>query len=72
MIGEASTDASGRVPLLADGLAPGRYRISWDLAGSAGAGFIAEVGIVFELREDRHYHVPLLAAPASAVTYLGV
>ncbi len=35
------------------------------------AGFLVEVAVVVELDEDRHYHVPLLAAPASAVSYLG-
>jgi 5-hydroxyisourate hydrolase len=63
------TDASGRVSALANDVAAGRYRLRWDLSDRA--GFLVEVAVVVELDEERHYHVPLLAAPASIVSYLG-
>lgn len=67
LVGEATTDEAGRVAALAMGLAPGRYRISWRTGGA----FLAAVAVTVELAADRHYHVPLLASGASAVTYLG-
>ncbi len=68
LVAEAATDDAGRVVSLATGLTPGRYRISWRTGGA----FIGAVAVTVELTEDRHYHVPLLASGASAVTYLGV
>jgi 5-hydroxyisourate hydrolase len=69
LVAAGVTDASGRVADLADDLAPGVYRLRWDLGGRA--GFLREAAVVVELDENRHYHVPLLAAPACAVSYLG-
>jgi 5-hydroxyisourate hydrolase-like protein (transthyretin family) len=63
------TDATGRVEALAGDLQPGRYRLRWDLTERA--GFLREAAVVIDLEEDRHYHVPLLAAPACAMSYLG-
>lgn len=66
-VGAATTDAAGRAAQVATGLAPGRYRLRWMLDG-----FLREVAVVVDLAEDRHYHLPLLASGASAVSYLGV
>ncbi len=63
------TDANGRVDTLASDVAVGRYRLRWDL--SERAGFLVEVAVVVELAEDRQYHIPLLASPVAAVSYLG-
>jgi 5-hydroxyisourate hydrolase len=62
------TDAEGRSADLAVDLPAGTYRIGW----RTGGGFIREVAVTVHLAEERHYHVPLLASPVSAVTYLGV
>jgi 5-hydroxyisourate hydrolase len=67
-VASAVTDADGRIPSLATDLVPGSYRIEWSTAGA----FVSAVAVTVELSEDRHYHVPLLVSPASAVTYLGV
>lgn len=67
LVGQATTDDAGRVASLAGGMVPGRYRISWQTSGS----FLSAVTVTVVLAEDRHYHVPLLASDASAVTYLG-
>jgi 5-hydroxyisourate hydrolase len=67
VVGSGETDGDGRVAQLAVGLAPGRYRITW----RCGPGFLTELSATVALEEDRHYHVPLLASPASAMVYLG-
>ncbi len=67
VVGGGITDGSGRVAALAEGLSVGRYSISWQVGGS----FLTDVAVTVELGAERHYHVPLLCAGASAVTYLG-
>lgn len=62
------TDQAGRIAPLAADVPAGTYRLSWALDG----GFLAGVAITVVLDQDRHYHLPLLASPASAVAYLGV
>jgi 5-hydroxyisourate hydrolase len=69
VVASARTDGDGRVAPLAEGLTPGPYRLAW--AGMDGA-FVREVAVVVDLADDRHYHVPLLSSPVSAVVYLGV
>jgi len=69
-VGSGSTDDAGRIAELGRDLATGRYRLRWALGDHR--PLLREVAIVVELAEDRHYHLPLLAAGASAVTYLGV
>ena len=68
VVASGTTDNTGRVGELATGLAPGTYRIGWETGGD----FLAGIAAVVILADDRHYHVPLLASPVSAVTYLGV
>ncbi|MEY4374686.1 MAG: hypothetical protein RL760_853 [Candidatus Eisenbacteria bacterium] len=74
--GQATTDADGRVR---DGFAPleatGRYRLTFAtgawFAERGVASFHPEVVIVFEIRELRHHHVPLLLSPFGFSTYRG-
>jgi 5-hydroxyisourate hydrolase len=68
LVASATTGADGRAPALATDLPLARYRITWDTGGT----FFATVSVTVALTDERHYHVPLLAAPASAVAYLGV
>jgi 5-hydroxyisourate hydrolase len=65
------TNADGRINQLADGLGPGSYQLTFDLAGYMDAPFFTGVVLRFEVGEERRYHVPLLAGPFSASTYLG-
>ena len=66
LIAHADTGADGRIGDLGRELAPGLYRLVFDLPGS----FFASAA--FEIRlEDGHYHVPLLVAPYGCVTYRG-
>jgi 5-hydroxyisourate hydrolase len=67
VVASGTTGADGRIPELAAGLSPGTYRIEW----RAGGGFLHAVAATVVLGEDRHYHVPLLSTPSSAVVYLG-
>ena len=64
------TDAAGRIGTLANHLAPGRYRLRWDLHDRA--DFMLEVTVVVAIEGNRQYHLPLLVSPASVVTYLGI
>ncbi len=69
-VGSGTTDVSGRVAALAGDVAPGTYRLRWTLPDQG--PLLREVSIVVDLRNDRHYHLPLLASGTSAVSYLGV
>lgn len=73
-------DADGRAggPLLEDA-APGRYRLSFDVAAYFRARgvrlpeppFLDQVALDFGLAGEPHYHVPLLVSPWSYSTYRG-
>ena len=73
------TDADGRCPRL-PAIAPGRYRLAFDVAGYfRGRGvalpdppFLGIVDIAFGVADrDAHYHVPLLVSPFGYSTYRG-
>ena len=75
-LGSGSTDADGRLSGLApDGLAPGRYRLTFDTGGyhrrTGQEGFFPEVVVCFQVGAERHYHVPLLLSPYAYSTYRG-
>ena len=75
-LGHALTDSDGRVR---DGFAAltgtGRYRLTFAtgpwFAARGVASFHPEVVVVFEVRELRHHHVPLLLSPFGYSTYRG-
>ena len=75
---QALTDADGRIrDLLERPMAPGDYRLEFNLAGERQPGtgddrFFRRLAV--DLRIDdvmRSYHVPLLLAPYSMTTYRG-
>jgi 5-hydroxyisourate hydrolase len=68
LISEQQTDDDGRIAELApDGLEPGVYRLVFHIGG-----FFDRIDLSLQISEvSRHYHVPLLIAPYSCVTYLG-
>jgi 5-hydroxyisourate hydrolase len=68
LISEQQTDEDGRIAELApDGLEPGVYRLVFHVGG-----FFDRVDLSLQITQvSRHYHVPLLIAPYSCVTYLG-
>jgi 5-hydroxyisourate hydrolase len=77
-ISQALTDADGRITDLLDRpMAPGDYRLEFNLAGATTPGsgddrFFRRFSV--DLRIDdvgRSYHVPLLLAPFAMTTYRG-
>lgn len=77
LLGRGKTDADGRVQaLLPAGKLPfGVYRLTFDTAAYFRrirvAGFYPEVAVVFQVRDGRHQHVPLLLSPFGYSTYRG-
>jgi 5-hydroxyisourate hydrolase len=67
ILARGATDGDGRVAGLAKDLPAGTYQLTWD----SGGDFLAALSATVRLTDDRHYHVPLLASPVSAVVYLG-
>lgn len=76
-IGEAITDADGRVRDLAAGpLGAGEYRLRFEVLpwfrASGREGFYRTITIDFVVHEgEAHYHVPLLLSPFGYSTYRG-
>lgn len=68
---EGVTDENGRIPSLARGLDPGRYRMVFS-TGEYGSHFYPEVHVVVDLDDgDEHYHIPLLLSAYGYTTYRG-
>jgi 5-hydroxyisourate hydrolase len=67
LLAQGKTDGDGRIPLLYDGLEPGRYRLVFHTASQ----FFHRVELGIELGADAHYHVPLLVSPYSCASYRG-
>ena len=73
------TDADGRVKDFlpeSDALAVGVYRMVFSTGPYFDSlhktqGFYPSVTVTFEVREHRHYHVPLLLSPFGYSTYRG-
>jgi 5-hydroxyisourate hydrolase len=66
LLANQTTNTDGRVPTLADGLAPGRYRLVFEPPSP----FFRRVELEVELG-DGHYHVPLLVSPYGCASYRG-
>ena len=75
VLGDARTDADGRVGSIGGELAPGDYRLRFDTgAWFADAGveaFYPEVAVAFTIAADEHFHVPLLLSRYGYSTYRG-
>ena len=68
LLAEGMTDADGRVGALGpDALAPGDYRLEFDVA----TPFLPRVIIEFTITGPGHYHVPVLLSPYGFTTYRG-
>ncbi|GAA5160161.1 hydroxyisourate hydrolase [Ornithinimicrobium tianjinense] len=74
-LGEARTDADGRVRPLGPELHPGVYVLSFATgayhAATGQESFYPSVGITFTVGDAAHYHVPLLLNPYGYSTYRG-
>lgn len=78
VVGEAVTDADGRVGALGEGpLVEGSFRLRFDVdtyyrARQRPAPFLEAVTVQFRVVESqRHYHVPLLLSPFGCTAYRG-
>ncbi len=75
-VAEARTDSQGRIASLAEGLAAGAYRLSFDVGAYFRAQgtptLFARVTLDLQIAADGgHYHVPLLASPFASTAYRG-
>ncbi len=75
-VSEQRTDADGRVGSFAESLAPGAYRLTFEVGAYFRAQgerpLFARVTLDLELvAGERHYHVPLLVSPFACVSYRG-
>ena len=78
LTGEGRTDADGRLTDLMSADAPlgiGTYRLIFDtgsyFASQSVETFYPQVVVVFRVRGEEHYHVPLLLSPFGYSTYRG-
>jgi 5-hydroxyisourate hydrolase len=67
VIAHGVTDGDGRIAELAGALAPGRYRLVFELDGR----FFRRVALDVDIGTDAKYHVPLLATPFAVTSYRG-
>lgn len=74
--GRGVTDLDGRCKTLLKGaLKKGTYRLTFGVGTyfkrAGKTGFYPTVSIVFQVRDSRHHHVPLLLSPWGYSTYRG-
>ena len=67
VIARGVTDGDGRIAELGKSLAPGRYRLVFELSG----GLFRRVALDVEVGSDPKYHVPLLVTPFAVSSYRG-
>ncbi len=75
-LAQGRSNADGRcADLVKEGLSKGVYRLTFDTAAyfkkQGTSCFFPSVGIIFEVSDDRHHHVPLLLSPFGYSTYRG-
>ena len=76
-VGRGATDLDGRCKSLLKGgaLKKGVYRLTFGVSSyfkrTKQTGFYPSVSIVFQVRDARHHHVPLLLSPWGYSTYRG-
>jgi 5-hydroxyisourate hydrolase len=75
VLGDARTDADGRVGSIGGNLAHGDYRLRFDtgawFAESEVEAFYPEVSVSFTIAADEHFHVPVLLSRYGYSTYRG-
>ena len=68
VIASGVTNGDGRIAELAGSLAPGRYRLVFELPVNT---FFRRVALDIEIGTDSKYHVPLLITPFAVTSYRG-
>jgi 5-hydroxyisourate hydrolase len=75
VLGDARTDADGRVGSIGGDLAHGDYRLRFDtgtwFAEAGTEAFYPEVSVSFTIAADEHFHVPVLLSRYGYSTYRG-
>jgi 5-hydroxyisourate hydrolase len=75
LLAESATDADGRCRSLSAEASTGLYRLTFstdDYFKQQGRSSIySEISIMFECRDDGHYHMPLLLSDNGYTTYRG-
>jgi 5-hydroxyisourate hydrolase len=66
LVAQGTTDGDGRVRELASGLAPGTYRLVFEVRSP----FFRRVALDVEIGEG-HHHIPLLLSPYGIASYRG-
>jgi 5-hydroxyisourate hydrolase len=67
LLAKAATGEDGRARLVEDAR-PGQYRLTFSFSPEA---FYPEIAIRFQVRDNRHHHIPLLLSPFGYSTYRG-
>ena len=75
-VGRGVTDVDGRCRTLTKGaIKKGTYRLTFGVSAyfkrTRQSGFYPSVSVVFQVRDGRHHHVPLLLSPWGYSTYRG-
>jgi 5-hydroxyisourate hydrolase len=74
-VAASATDADGRCRDLAQDVAPGLYRLTFDtgayFSGCNRASIYPEISISFICSGEAHYHLPLLLSDNSYTAYRG-
>lgn len=75
LLAESATDADGRCRNLVAEAAAGLYRLTFAIEDyfkhHGRSSIYPEISILFECREDAHYHMPLLLSDNGYTTYRG-
>lgn len=72
VVAQGKTDADGRLALGPASLAPGTYRLSFDIQAAHAQSFYPEIVVTFRVTEPQtHLHLPILLSPFAYSTYRG-
>lgn len=71
--GHGVTNAEGRITEFGEPVAPGLYRLMFDIAAYQHEAFFPSIAIVFEVRDpSRVLHIPLTISPYGYSVYRGL
>ena len=72
VVAQGKTDKDGRLALGPESLAPGTYRLTFDIHAIYVQSFYPEIAITFRVAVPQsHLHLPILLSPFAYSTYRG-
>jgi 5-hydroxyisourate hydrolase len=72
VLADAVTDSDGRAGELAAAVAPGVYRLRFDIAAYDADSFYPDITVSFRITDGAaRHHVPVLLSPHAYTTYRG-